>query len=111
MVGLGIGATAVDFGTSLTALVTQGAICGLVVGAAQALVLRARLGRLSVIWPPPLAVIWAIGWAVTTAGEIQVDQQFTVFGSFGAITVTAITAVLPLIVNRPSVTASGTSAS
>ena len=40
MVGLGIGATAVDFGTSLTALVIQGAICGLIVGAAQAFVLQ-----------------------------------------------------------------------
>jgi hypothetical protein len=111
MVGLGIGATAVDFGTSLTALVTQGAICGLVVGAAQAFVLRARLGRLSLLWPPALAAIWAIGWAVTTAGGIQVDEQFTVFGSFGAITVTAITAVLPVIVHRRSATASEESAS
>ena len=52
MVGLGIAATAVDFGTSLTALVTQGAICGLIVGAAQAFALRGRVGRLALLWPP-----------------------------------------------------------
>jgi len=103
MVGLGIGATAVDFGTSLTSLITQGAICGLMIGAAQAFVLRAPLGRLALLWPPALAAIWAIGWMVTTLGGIQVEDQFTVFGSFGAITVTAITAVLPVIVGRRSV--------
>ena len=111
MVGLGIAATAVDFGTSLTALVTQGAICGLVVGAAQAFALRAPLGRLSLLWPPALAAIWAIGWTVTTVGGIQVEDQFTVFGSFGAITVTAITAVLPVIVIRRSVNSTEKSAS
>ena len=52
---------------------------------------------------PALAAIWAIGWTVTTVGGIQVEDQFTVFGSFGAITVTAITAVLPVIVSRRSV--------
>ena len=43
-----------------------------------------------------LAAIWALGWAVTTAVGIQVDEQFTVFGSSGAIVVTALTAVLPV---------------
>jgi hypothetical protein len=99
MVGLGVGATAVGFSTSLQALVIQGAICGLAVGAAQAFVLRARLGRPALAWPPALAVIWAIGWAVTTLFGVQVDQQFTVFGSSGALVVTALTAVLPLIIN------------
>jgi hypothetical protein len=99
MVGLGVGATAVGFSTSLHALVIQGAICGLAVGAAQAFVLRARLGRPALAWPPALAAIWAIGWAVTTLFGVQVDQQFTVFGSSGALVVTALTAVLPLMIN------------
>ena len=99
MVGLGVGATAVGFSTSLRALVIQGAICGLAVGAAQAFVLRARLGRPALAWPPALAAIWAIGWAVTTLFGVQVDQQFTVFGSSGALVVTALAAVLPLMIN------------
>lgn len=105
-VGLWIGAAAVGYATTLAALVVQGAVCGLAVGAAQAVVLRARLGRLAMAWPPALAVIWAIGWTVTTLGGIQVDQQFTVFGSFGAITVAALTAVLPLIIDRTGKSAS-----
>ena len=48
-----------------------------------------------------LAAIWAAGWAVTTAVGVEVDQQFTVFGSSGALVVTALTAVLPSsLVNR-----------
>ena len=35
-VGLGVGAAAVDYGTSMGDLVVQGAICGLAIGAAQA---------------------------------------------------------------------------
>ena len=41
--------------------------------------------------------IWAVGWAVTYAFGIQVDDQFTIFGSSGALVVTALTAALPLI--------------
>jgi hypothetical protein len=45
-------------------------------------------------------MIWAIGWAVTTSIGVQVDEQFTVFGSAGAIVVTAITAILPVLTSR-----------
>ena len=41
-VGLAIGSAAVGYGTSLGELVVQGAICGLAIGTAQALVLRGR---------------------------------------------------------------------
>ena len=96
MVGLGVGAAVVGYQTTLTALIVQGAVTGLGVGAAQAVVLAPLLGRAAVAWPAALAAIWAVGWAVTYAFGIQVDQQFTVFGSSGAVVVTALTAVLPL---------------
>ena len=99
-VGLGIGATGVGFRTSLAALVVQGAVCGLAVGTAQALALRPRLGRIAFAWPAALAAIWALGWAVTTPPASQVNEQFTVFGTSGAIVVTALTAVLPILLNR-----------
>jgi hypothetical protein len=98
--GLTIGAAAVGYATTLQALAAQGAINGLVVGAAQAIVLRHRLGAIAFGWPPALAAIWAIGWTITTLGGIAVGEQFTVFGSFGAITVTVLTVVLPLRLNR-----------
>ena len=96
MVGLGVGAAVVGYQTTLTALIVQGAVTGLGVGAAQAVVLAPLLGRAAVAWPAALAAIWAVGWAVTYAFGIQVDQQFTVFGSSGAVVVTALTAVLPV---------------
>ena len=86
----------VGFETGLGALVVQGAISGLAVGGAQALVLRDRLGRPAWAWPAALAVAWAAGWAITTTFGVEVDDRFTVFGSSGALVVTALTAVLPV---------------
>ena len=98
-IGLGIGATSVGFRTTLAALVVQGAVCGLAVGAAQALALRRSLGPIAFAWPAALAAIWALGWAVTYAAGIAVNDQFTVFGSSGAVVVTALTVVLPVLLN------------
>ncbi len=100
MIGLGLGSALVDYETSLSALVTQGAVTGLLVGLAQGIVLLPRLGRLAIAWPAYLTVAWAAGWAVTTSLGIDVDQQFTVFGSGGAVTVAALTLVLPHALNR-----------
>ena len=102
-VGLSIGAAAVGYATSLTALVIQGAVTGFAVGAAQAIPLRARFGLRALAWAPALAVSWSIGWAVTTSIGVQVNEQFTVFGSAGAIVVTALTAILPVLLNPTAV--------
>ena len=66
-VGLGVGAAAVGYGTSMGDLVVQGAICGLAIGTAQAVVLRPRIGGLAFAWVPTLSALWALGWAITTA--------------------------------------------
>ena len=64
---------------------------------AQALVLRASLGRLALVWPPVLAPdLGARLGGHHRRSASQVDEQFTVFGSSGAIVVTALTAVLPV---------------
>ena len=99
MVGLGAGATAVGFETNLAALVFQGAICGLAVGATQAAVLRRSFGSLAVAWPFALGAMWAAGWAITTSVGVRVEEQFTVFGAAGAVVVTGLTVVLPLVLN------------
>ena len=105
-IGLTIGASAVDFATDLGSLVVQGAVCGLAVGLAQGVALHRRLGRLALVWPMFLAASWAAGWAITTSIGVRVEEQFTVFGSAGAIVVTALTTVLPLALDhrqgRPS---------
>jgi hypothetical protein len=103
-VGLGVGAAVVDYSTSKGDLVVQGAVCGLAVGIAQALVLRPRIGRLAFAWVPTLSALWALGWAITTAAGIDVESQYTVFGSSGALFVTAATVALPLVLANRSVT-------
>jgi len=102
-VGLGGGAAAVDYGTSAGDLAIQGAICGLGVGLAQALVLRGRLGGLAFLWAPALAAVWALGWTITSAIGVDVERQYTVFGSSGAIAVTLLTMVLPFALARADV--------
>jgi hypothetical protein len=99
-VGLLVGGTAVDHGTEPADLVALGAFCGAAVGALQAVVLRHCLGRRALAWPFVLAGVWAIGWAVSTAVGVQVEQQFSVFGSSGALVVTALTAALPVLIDQ-----------
>ncbi len=95
-VGLGVGAAAVDYGTSASDLAIQGASCGLAVGLAQAVVLARTVGPVALAWVPALSAVWALGWVVTTAIGVDVESQYTVFGSSGALVVTIATAVLPL---------------
>lgn len=100
--GLGAGAAAVGYHTDLGSLAAQGAVCGAVVGAAQVVVLGRNLGRLALAWPPLLSALWALGWTITSAAGIDVEAQYTVFGSSGALVVTVATSVLPLRLRRTS---------
>ena len=101
-VGLAVGATLVGFATGLGDLVLQGAVSGLVVGLAQAIALRAAgSARSRCSGPLYLAGVWAVGWAVThRRSASRSSDQFTVFGSAGAVTVALLTAVLPVLLDR-----------
>ena len=94
--GLALGAWLVGFSTSIGDLAVQGAVTGALVGLAQAVVLRPRTGLVAFAWPLYLAGAWALGWVVTTAGGIRVEEQFTTFGAYGAVTVALLTSVLPV---------------
>jgi hypothetical protein len=45
-----------------------------------------------------------LGWTATTLGGIAVDKQFTVFGAYGAITFSALSGLLLLLLlpDRPA---------
>lgn len=92
-IGLGVGAWAVGYGTSLGELALMGFITGIPLGAAQAYLLRDRLAN-AWVWAAAMPLLWALGWTVTTAGGIDVDRQFAVFGAYGAITFMALSGVL-----------------
>jgi hypothetical protein len=92
-IGLAVGAWAVGYGTSLGELAVMGFITGIPLGVAQAYLLRDRLAN-AWVWAAAMPLLWALGWTVTTAGGIDVDQQFAVFGAYGAITFMALSGVL-----------------
>ena len=92
-IGLAVGAWVVGYGTSLGELALMGFITGIPLGAAQAYLLRDRLAN-AWVWAAAVPLLWALGWTVTTAGGIDVDRQFAVFGAYGAITFMALSGVL-----------------
>ena len=92
-IGLAVGAWVVGYGTSLGELALMGAITGIPLGVAQAYLLRDRVAN-AWVWAAAMPLLWALGWTVTTVGGIDVDQQFAVFGAYGAITFMALSGVL-----------------
>ena len=92
-IGLAVGAWAVGYGTSLGELALMGFITGIPIGVAQAYLLRDRLAN-AWLWAAAIPLLWALGWTVTTAGGINVDQQFAVFGAYGAITFMALSGIV-----------------
>jgi hypothetical protein len=101
--GLLLGAVTVGYDTSLADLALMGALTGLVLGPAQALALP-RSARLRWAWAAAVPVLWALGWTATTLGGIDVDKQWTVYGTYGAITFSALSGLLllRLLPERPA---------
>jgi len=91
--GLLLGAVAVGFRTSLADLAVMGVLTGLPLGAAQALALPAPV-RFRAAWAATVPGLWALGWTATTLGGIDVDQQFAIFGAYGALTFSALSGLL-----------------
>lgn len=93
--GLTAGAALVGYGTDLGELAAMGAVSGLVLGAAQGMALAAQgRTRLAVAWTTAMPVLLALGWSATTAGGISVDDQFTVFGAYGAVVFTLLSGLV-----------------
>jgi len=92
-IGLLLGAAVVDFDTSLADLAVMGVLTGLALGPAQAFALPRR-ARMRWTWAVAMPALWALGWTVTTLGQIHVEEQFTIFGAYGALTFSALSGVL-----------------
>jgi hypothetical protein len=104
-VGLMAGSAIVSYDTSLGALAVMGLVSGIAVGIGQALSFHPLRHR-ALEWSLGTGVLWAIGWAITTAAGINVDEQWAVFGISGALVVALLQS---FVVGRaaPSVAASG----
>ncbi len=91
--GLLLGAVTVGYRTSLAALTLMGALTGVVLGVTQALALPGHTRR-RWAWAVALPPLWALGWTTTTLGGIAVDEQFTIFGAYGAIAFSVMSGLL-----------------
>jgi hypothetical protein len=91
--GLLVGASTVGYRTTLGDLALMGALTGIFLGVAQALALPRR-ARLRWLWAGAMPLLWALGWTATTVGGIAVDLQFTIFGAYGAVTLSALSGLL-----------------
>ena len=45
-------------------------------------------------WAAAVPALWALGWTATTLGGIAVEEQFTIFGAYGAVTFSALSGLL-----------------
>jgi hypothetical protein len=91
--GLAVGSALVDYGTEPGELAVQGATTGLAVGGLQAIILR-RHGAAWHWWVLAMPPLWALGWIVSWAIGVHVEDQFTNFGGACAIVVTALSGLL-----------------
>ena len=94
-IGLAAGAALVSYETDLGSLAAMGAVSGAVLGTGQGLALAAqRRDGFALAWGISMPALLAVGWTVTTLGGIDVDQQFTVFGAYGAVVFTLLSGLL-----------------
>jgi len=82
--GLALGIALLGTRTDDVTLPLRGLITGVSIGMAQFLLLRSISGR-APVWALSVALGWALGWTITRAAGIDLSQQWTVFGSSGAI--------------------------
>jgi len=93
--GLLLGASTVGYRTTLADLALMGALTGVVLGIAQTFTLP-RNAKPRWLWAAGMPILWALGWTVTTIAGIAVEEQFTNFGAFGALTFSALSGLLLL---------------
>lgn len=91
--GLALGAAAVGYRTGLADLAVMGLLTGLPLGVAQALALP-RSVRRRWLWALTTPLLWGLGWVVTTLVGVDVEAQYTIFGSTGAVTFSALSGLV-----------------
>ncbi|HEX2577206.1 MAG TPA: hypothetical protein VHK88_12710 [Aquihabitans sp.] len=90
-VGLAAGAALVSYRVDRPSLALMGAVSGLAVGAAQAVVVGDL--RRGVAWSLSTAALWALGWTVSATIGIDVEARWVVFGASGALVASVLQTV------------------
>lgn len=108
-VGLSAGAATVGYRTDAASLVVMGVISGLAVGIAQAVSVAMRTTD-RLLWAVATPALWAGGWAITSQVIVDADRQHAVFGSSGALAVSAVAGILFALRQRSGAQTTTTSA-
>jgi hypothetical protein len=90
--GLAVGAAIVSYRTDVTSLALMGALSGLAVGMAQGATFRDTPRMLG--WSAITAVLFALGWVITTAFGIDVEEQWVNFGLSGCLTLAFLQSIV-----------------
>ncbi len=99
--GLAAGAALVDYGTDRGDVALIGAVTGVGVGVAQALVLARRRIPGAFWWAVANPPAWALGWLVTSyVITTNVDERFPNFGASGALVFGLLTWLLLAVLLR-----------
>ncbi|MEV1132164.1 hypothetical protein [Agromyces sp. NPDC049794] len=93
--GLAAGSAAVGYTTAGPDLLLQGLLTGVGVGVAQAGVLGRSLGVVpGLVWTVAALALWPLGWAITQAFGVAVENRYAVFGATGAIAYTGLSGLV-----------------
>ena len=92
-VGLTAGASAVGYRTDATSLVVMGAVSGAAVGLAQAVAIPMR-GLDRFLWAIATPILWGGGWWITAQVIVDAERHHAMFGSSGALAVSALAGLL-----------------
>ena len=66
--------------------------------------------RLRWVWAAVMPALWSLGWTITTLVGVDVETQYTVFGSTGAITVSALAGLVLQLIVPSTITSTSTAA-
>ena len=105
-----IGATAAGLGvsfvivqmlgaTSSAAAPLIGAVTGLGVGLAQAVLRSDRIPQ-AFVWIPTMGIAWSIGWVVTASIGVQAEAGWPVVGVSGALVAQALSGAVLVMMSR-----------
>lgn len=81
-----------SYSTSVETMTMWGLIAGAVVGLGQIATQKLGLQK-TVAWTALVAATWSLAWFISASVIVDIDSNYAIFGSTGALTATALLAI------------------